>query len=189
MLAGTSRIPCGHVSVPGTGTWPTGTERHYGRVLEPPDRSVWTWPRAWHLAVSRRGLAPGPPAPCGWDWARCWALSRVPPGPGSRTPAAARGLLQVFVRLHVEPHGEQRELEPRDHEQSDEDDRRDWDRVARDPVAHDDETEQHAGDCRDEPHHVEEHERVEVALHVLLPEPPEEAAHEQPRDARHDVAV
>ena len=62
-------------------------------------------------------------------------------------------------------------------------------RVARDPVADDDEPEQHAGDRRDEPHHVEEHERVEVALHVLLPQPPEEAPQQQPRDPRHDVAV
>ena len=39
-----------------------------------------------------------------------------------------------------------------------------------------------------DPERVEEDERVEVADHVLLAQPPEEALHEQPRDPRHDAA-
>ncbi len=50
-----------------------------------------------------------------------------------RHAAMLAELLQVLVRLHVEPHGEQRELGARDQEQRDEDDRRRRDRVARDP--------------------------------------------------------
>ena len=39
-----------------------------------------------------------------------------------------------------------------------------------------------------EPEEVEEDERVEVADHVLLAQPPEERLHEQPRDPRDDLA-
>src|SRR5689334_6657280 len=76
-------------------------------------------------------------------------------------------LFEVFVRFHVEPHREQRELESRDDEQCHEHDGRDRNRVARDPEADDDESETHPRDGRDEAHHVEEDERVEVPLHVL----------------------
>ena len=62
-----------------------------------------------------------------------------------------------------------------------------------DPVAEDaehrlDDPEREADERHHEPEAVEEDERVEVADHVLLAQPPEEALQEQPRDARHDLA-
>src|SRR5215475_11726207 len=123
---------------------------------------------------------------------RCEPRKPAPPvtsAVGTRRCYLSGPLPQVLVRLHVEPHREQRELEARDDEERDEDHGRDRNRVTGDPVADDDEPEQHARDRRNEPHHVEEDERMEVPLHVLLPEPPEEAPYEQPRDPRHDVAV
>ena len=48
--------------------------------------------------------------------------------------------------------------------------------------------EREAGQAHHDPEDVEEDERVEVADHVLLAQPPEERLHEQPRDARDDLA-
>jgi len=39
------------------------------------------------------------------------------------------------------------------------------------------------------PHHVEEDERMEITLHVLLPQPPEEAFQQEPGDPRYDVPI
>src|SRR5262249_35241407 len=112
---------------------------------------------------------------------RCEPRKPAPPVTSAvGTGAMLAGVVTVFVRLRVDALREQRELEPRDDEQRHEDDGRDGDRVACDPEADDDEPEAHAGDGGDEAHHVEEDERVEVALDVLLPEPPEEAAQQQP---------
>ena len=50
------------------------------------------------------------------------------------------------------------------------------------------ESEHEAGDAREQAEGVEEDERVEVADDVLLAQPPEEPAQQQPRDARHDAS-
>src|SRR5512134_664403 len=97
-------------------------------------------------------------------------------------------LPQILVRLHVEPHREERELAARDQEQRDQDDRRRRDLVPLQPQDHLDRAEQEAGDGHHEPERVEEDERVEVPDHVLLAQPPEEPLHQQPADPGHDAA-
>src|SRR5581483_6511059 len=81
------------------------------------------------------------------------------------------------------------ELRAGDEEERDQDDRADAHLVARETEAELDEAEDRAGCGGDEPERVEEHERVEVADHVLLAHPPEERLPEQPRDLRDDVSV
>src|SRR6266496_3963200 len=93
---------------------------------------------------------------------------------------------EVLVRLHVEPHGEERELRAGDQQERDEDDRGRRDAVPEDPQHDLRDPEAEAEQRHQESEHVEEDERVEVADHVLLAQPPEEALPEQPRDSRHD---
>ena len=57
-----------------------------------------------------------------------------------------------------------------------------------DPRGGDDEAEEEADDGHQGPQHVEEHERMEVADHVLLLHPPPEALEQQPGDPRPDAA-
>src|SRR5437879_92636 len=90
--------------------------------------------------------------------------------------AAPRGSLpEVLVRLHVEPHREEREQQPEQQEQRDEYDHAGRRRVAlgldHDLVDAEAEPEQQ----RDQPEDVEENQRVEVPDHVLLPHSPPEA--------------
>src|ERR1700751_502855 len=75
--------------------------------------------------------------------------------------ATGAPLTQVFVRLHVEPHGEQRELAAGDQEQRHEDDRCRRDRVPEDPEPGRGDPEGDGCDERCYPEEVEEHERVE----------------------------
>src|SRR3954464_9472765 len=107
---------------------------------------------------------------------------------GARPLVAAAGSAQVLVRLHVEPHREERELRARDEEQRDEDDRRRRDAVPADPGDGLDDPEREPRARHDHPERVEEDERVEVADHVLLTQPPEEALDQQPGDPRDDLA-
>src|SRR5215213_8437155 len=95
---------------------------------------------------------------------------------------------QVLVRLHVEPHGEEQELEPRDDEEGDEDDRGARDRVPRDAEADLEPAEHEARAEEQHPQRVEEDEWMEVADDVLLLHPPEETLRQKPGDLRDDVA-
>ena len=52
-----------------------------------------------------------------------------------------------------------------------------------------DHAEQQADEGHQDPERVEEDERVEVADHVLLAQPPEEALQQQPGDPRHDACA
>ena len=107
----------------------------------------------------------------------------------SRTHGEARSLAQVLVRLHVEPHREQRELAARDEQQRDQHDRRrPGSPLPMMPQHRLGDAEREADDGHHDPERVEEDERVEVADDVLLAHPPEEALEQQPRDARHDLA-
>src|SRR5205085_7362583 len=83
---------------------------------------------------------------------------------------------QVFVRLHVEPHGEERELRPGDEQERDQDDGPDADLVAVDPVDELEHAEEEARKGGEEAERIEEDERVEVADDVFLAQAPEEAA-------------
>src|ERR1700756_3631436 len=96
---------------------------------------------------------------------------------------------QVFVRLHVEPHGEKRELRPGDEQKRYQDDGADADLVAADPVDELEHAEDEAREHGEEAERIEEDERMEVADDVLLAQSPEEAAQQQPGDARHDPVV
>src|SRR5215217_7992116 len=109
------------------------------------------------------------------------SATRIDPDPG-------RSSAQILVRLHVEPHREERELRARDQEQGDQDDCRRRDVVAEDPQHRLEDPQREAEQRHQEAERVEEHQRVEVADHVLLAHPPEEALHEQPGDPRHDAA-
>src|SRR4029453_2366342 len=95
---------------------------------------------------------------------------------------------QVFVRLHVEPHGKQEELEPGDDEQCDEDDGGARDLVPRDAEADLEPAEDEASAEEEHPQGVEEDEGMEVADDVFLLHPPEEALQKEPGDLRDDVA-
>src|SRR6185503_15942117 len=112
--------------------------------------------------------------------------ARLPP------PDDARGvperLAQILVRLHVEPHGEEQELEAGDDEQGDEDDGRTRDRVARDAEADLEPAKQEAGAEEGDPERIEEDEGVEVADDVLLLHPPEKALRQEPGDLGDDLA-
>src|SRR5438445_3794135 len=99
------------------------------------------------------------------------------------------GLAQILVRLHVEPHREQRELRPGDEQQRDENDGADADGIACDPVGDLDDAEDEPRERREEAEGVEEHERVEVTDHVLLTQTPEERLDQQPRDSWRDLVV
>src|SRR5690349_10719077 len=68
------------------------------------------------------------------------------------------GSAEVLVRLHVEPHREERELTPRDEEQRDEHDRRGGDVVAAEALNRLDDAEHEAGGRHHEPERVEEDE-------------------------------
>src|SRR5439155_3079224 len=104
---------------------------------------------------------------------------------GRRLPTSA----EILVRLHVEPHRKQRELRAGDQEQGNQDDGADAHLVPGDPVADLDRPEDEPGQRGKEAERVEEDERVEVPDHVLLPQPPEEALQEQPRDPRDDLVI
>src|SRR5579862_3022102 len=108
--------------------------------------------------------------------------SRLDPRASSRTASP-----QVLVRLHVEPHREQRELRAEDQEQGDEHHRRGGDLVAHDPQHDLRDPEPEAEDRHQHAEQVEEDERVEVADDVLLRQAPPEALEEQPRDRRDDL--
>src|SRR5262249_49999339 len=79
---------------------------------------------------------------------------------------------QLLVRLHVEPHREERELDAEDQQQRDQHGGRGRDHVAED--AQDDlgDPESEAGEEQRQTQDVEEDERVEVPDHVLLLHPP-----------------
>ena len=95
--------------------------------------------------------------------------------------------MEVLVRLHVEEHGEEGELDPGDEEERDQDDGRRRHLVAHDAEHSDRDPEPQAGHPEHQPEPVEEHERVEVPDHVLLLQPPEEALEQQPGDGRDDA--
>src|SRR5215213_7491532 len=99
-------------------------------------------------------------------------------------PASAK----IFIGFHVEPHGEEEQLEPRDDEEGDEDDRGARDRVARDTEPDLEAAEQKARAEEQHPQRVEEDQGVEVADDVLLLHPPEEALRQEPGDLRDDVS-
>src|SRR4051794_24482241 len=100
-----------------------------------------------------------------------------------------QGSAQILVRLHVEPHREERELRAGDEQERDQHDGADAHLVPGDPVPELDAAEDEPHERREESEGVEEDEWVEVADDVLLAQPPEEAVDEQPRDPRHDFAV
>src|SRR3990172_12722607 len=86
---------------------------------------------------------------------------------------------QVLVRLHVEPHGKQRQLKTCDQQHGDEDDRGRRDLVPEDAQ---DDLENAEPEARERHEHAEggeEDERVEVADNVLLPHAPPEALEEE----------
>src|SRR6266487_2388365 len=122
--------------------------------------------------------------------ARPNASARSSTADNGRTYAPARraASAQILVRLHVEPHGEERELRAEDQQQRDEHDRSDRDRVAHEPQYDLRDSEPEAQQRHQETEGVEEDERVKVPDHVLLSHPPEETLHEQPGDPRDDLA-
>src|SRR5207245_1369191 len=79
---------------------------------------------------------------------------------------------EVLVRLHVEPHREERELRARDQEQGDEHDRCRRDVVAAQTEHGLEDAERKSGERHHEAEEIEEDERVEVANDVLLAHPP-----------------
>src|SRR5215210_5092460 len=90
---------------------------------------------------------------------------RRPPGPTAikqeiRNRCKAGLLTQVSVRLHVEQHREEQELDSGDQEQGDQDDRRRRDPVSQDAKDGDRDTEAEAAERQHHPEHVEEDERV-----------------------------
>src|SRR6266487_302232 len=114
-------------------------------------------------------------------------LARPKSNKSQVNPCSDAYLPQILVRLHVEPHREQRELRAEDQQQRDEHDGAGRDGVALDPQHDLQDPEREPEQGHHEAEDVEEDERVEVADHVLRPQPPEEALQQQPGDRRHDL--
>src|SRR3954468_8236047 len=95
---------------------------------------------------------------------------------------------QVLVGLHVEPHGEEQELEPGNDQEGYEYDRGARDRVPRDAEADLQPAEHETRAEEQHPQRVEEDKGMKVADDVLLLHPPEEALRQEPGDLRDDVA-
>src|ERR1051325_886995 len=141
-------------------------------------------------AVPAPPLAPG--VLRGWAAGRQPTMSRrggltYPKGAEALAVCASTtAAAQVLVRLHVEPHREQRELRAEDQKQRDEHDRRRGDVVSEDPEDDLGDAEPEAEEAHQEPEQIEEHERMEIANHILLAHSPEETLDQQPRDCRNN---
>src|SRR5437762_2862636 len=90
------------------------------------------------LAVAQEGGAEPRPVEIVTGQAACAtgakaSAAKTTAGARVRTAANSLALAEVLVRLHVEPHREERELGAEDQEQRDEHDRRGGDVVALDP--------------------------------------------------------